>query len=301
MSTIEPVNPLAVPSGNLRRRKRVDRLMRGTSTAAAVFAVAVLAIVIFSVLGKGASQLSISFLTKDPAVGLSAVGRRHRQRDRRQRADRRRGDRDGVAHRRADRALPDRVLQAAHGTADPARARPAQRHALDRDRLCSCTGCSSSAHQQTGFAASFALAIIMVPLIARTTRRDAACSCPGNCATPPMRLASAAGARSSASSCPARSAASSPAPCWPSLARPARLPRCCCLELDLRQRHDRRRLRRRAAEHPDDDLQRLRIGRSVRPRAGLGRGPRPDRVHPCGQPGCAGHAGAPAAKDPVSR
>ena len=66
MATVDPVNPLTVASGNLRRRKRMDRLMLGTSTAAAVFAVAILAIVIFSVVGKGASQLSISFLTRIP-------------------------------------------------------------------------------------------------------------------------------------------------------------------------------------------------------------------------------------------
>ncbi|MGD1050401.1 MAG: ABC transporter permease subunit [Solirubrobacteraceae bacterium] len=120
-----PVNPLSVASGNLRRRRRVDRLMLGTSTAAAVLAVAILAILIFSVLGKGASQLSISFLTKDPAVGLSTVG-------------------GGIAYAIVGSAL---IVAVATAMALP----------------------MVVGSTQTGFAASFALAIIMVPLIARTT------------------------------------------------------------------------------------------------------------------------------------
>ncbi len=168
MATVDPVNPLSVASGNLRRRRLVDRLMLGTSTAAAVFAVAVLAIVIFSVVGKGASQLSISFLTKDPATGLSAVG-------------------GGIASAivgsavivavATAMALPLGVLIAIYLTefSKPRTARPI-RMALD---LLNGTpsiviavfvyGLLVVGSTQTGFAASFALAIIMVPLIARTT------------------------------------------------------------------------------------------------------------------------------------
>jgi phosphate transport system permease protein len=163
-----PVNPLSVASGNLRRRRRVDRLMLGTSTAAAVLAVAILAILIFSVLGKGASQLSISFLTKDPAVGLSTVG-------------------GGIAYAivgsalivavATAMALPIGVLIAVYLTefSRPRTARP-MRMALDLlNGMPSIViavfvyGLLVVGSTQTGFAASFALAIIMVPLIARTT------------------------------------------------------------------------------------------------------------------------------------
>ncbi|MGD0387248.1 MAG: hypothetical protein ABSB73_14085, partial [Solirubrobacteraceae bacterium] len=71
--TLDPTRPLTA-AGNLRRRRRTDRLMRGIATTAAVFAVAVLVIVLVTVAEKGASQLSISFLFKDPSVGLGAVG-----------------------------------------------------------------------------------------------------------------------------------------------------------------------------------------------------------------------------------
>jgi phosphate transport system permease protein len=61
----DPAAPLT-PSGNLRRRKIVSRIVEGSATAAAVLAVAVLAIVVYSVVRKGAPALSIDFLTKNP-------------------------------------------------------------------------------------------------------------------------------------------------------------------------------------------------------------------------------------------
>jgi len=64
---LEGANPLG-PSGNLPRRKRVDRAMRASATAAALLAVAVLIIVIASIVGKGASALSLDFFTKAPPV-----------------------------------------------------------------------------------------------------------------------------------------------------------------------------------------------------------------------------------------
>ncbi len=60
-------NPLG-PSGNLPRRKRVDFVMRASCTAAAVLAVAVLIIVIVSVVAQGASALSLDFFTKAPPL-----------------------------------------------------------------------------------------------------------------------------------------------------------------------------------------------------------------------------------------
>ncbi len=64
---VEGTNPLG-PSGNLPRRKRVDRAMRASATAAALLAVAVLIIVILSVALKGASALSLDFFTQAPPI-----------------------------------------------------------------------------------------------------------------------------------------------------------------------------------------------------------------------------------------
>lgn len=70
---VEGSNPLG-PSGNLPRRKRVDRAMRASATAAALLAVAVLIIVIASIVGKGASALSLDFFIKPPPVDGAGGG-----------------------------------------------------------------------------------------------------------------------------------------------------------------------------------------------------------------------------------
>jgi phosphate transport system permease protein len=143
--------------------------MRGIATAAAAVAVAILAIVIVSVASKGASQLSISFLTKDPVQGLGTVG-------------------GGIASAivgsalivavATAMALPMGVLIAIYLTefSKPRTARPI-RLALDLlNGMPSIVialfvyGLLVKGHQQTGFAAAFALAIIMIPLLARTTQ-----------------------------------------------------------------------------------------------------------------------------------
>jgi len=73
-TTVETGNPLG-PSGNLRRRQAVDRFMRGSATAAAVLAVGVLVVVVYSIAVQGGSQLSFGFLTKaPPLVGLPGGG-----------------------------------------------------------------------------------------------------------------------------------------------------------------------------------------------------------------------------------
>jgi len=64
---VEGANPLG-PSGNLPRRKRVDFAMRASATGAAMLAVAVLIIVILSVVLKGAGALSLDFFTKAPPI-----------------------------------------------------------------------------------------------------------------------------------------------------------------------------------------------------------------------------------------
>jgi phosphate transport system permease protein len=168
-SALDPASPLTSAGGNLRRRRRIDLIMRGAATAAAVVAVAILAIVIISVVSQGASQLSISFLIKDPAQGFGTVG-------------------GGIASAivgsalivgvATAMALPLGVLIAIYLTefSRPSTARPI-RLALDLlNGMPSIViavfvyGLLVQGHQQTGFAAAFALAIIMVPLLARTTQ-----------------------------------------------------------------------------------------------------------------------------------
>jgi phosphate transport system permease protein len=164
---MDPNRPLTA-AGNLRRRRRTDRLMRGVATSAAIVAVAILVIVIVTVAGKGASQLSLSFLVKDPAVGIGAVG-------------------GGIANAIVGTALivalatamaaPIGVLIAIYLTefSTPRTARPI-RLALDLlNGMPSIVigvfayGLLVEGGQQAGWAGSFALAIIMVPLVARAT------------------------------------------------------------------------------------------------------------------------------------
>lgn len=165
MSTLEGSHPLA-PSGNLRRRQRVDMIMRGSATAAAMLAVAVLLIVIYSVASKGASQLSLGFLTKAPPVD---------------------GPGGGIAPEIVGSllivglatafAVPIGVLVAIF-LSEFSRPRLAFVIRLALDLLNGLPsivigvfvfGLLVVGHGQTGFAASFALAIIMIPLIARAT------------------------------------------------------------------------------------------------------------------------------------
>ena len=168
MAVADPLAPLAA-TGNLRRRRRIDRLARGSATAAALVAVAILGIVVFSVAKQGASALSIAFLTQNPAVGLGAAG-------------------GGIAN-----AIMGSVLIVAVGTAialpvgvliavyltefsTPRTAGPI-RMALD---LLNGTptivigvfvfGLLVVSHGQSGLAASIALAVIMLPLMALTTQ-----------------------------------------------------------------------------------------------------------------------------------
>lgn len=143
--------------------------MRWSATAAAACAVAILGIVVVSVVLHGASALSISFLTQDPSVGLGAAG-------------------GGIANAiigsalivavGTAMALPLGVLIALYLTefATP-RTAPPIRLALD---LLNGTptivigvfifGLLVVSHSQTGFAASIALAVVMLPLMARTTQ-----------------------------------------------------------------------------------------------------------------------------------
>jgi phosphate transport system permease protein len=70
-------HPLHSQGGNLRRRRRTNRIVEVASTIAAVLAVAVLALVIASVAVKGVSAINLDFLTKTGAnssFGASGTG-----------------------------------------------------------------------------------------------------------------------------------------------------------------------------------------------------------------------------------
>jgi phosphate transport system permease protein len=160
----DPAAPLT-PSGNLRRRKIVSRIVESSATAAAVLAVAVLAIVVYSVVRKGAPALSIDFLTKNPPT----FG----------------GNSGGIAPAIVGTAiivalataiaLPLGVLVALYLTEfAPPRIANFVRLALDLINGLPAIviglfvfGVMVVGHHQSGIAGSVALAIIMLPLIAR--------------------------------------------------------------------------------------------------------------------------------------
>lgn len=68
----DPAAPLT-PSGNLRRRTLVNRFVKVSATAAALAAIAILVIVVYGVAVRGASSLSLDFVFKDP-YGLAGGG-----------------------------------------------------------------------------------------------------------------------------------------------------------------------------------------------------------------------------------
>jgi phosphate transport system permease protein len=157
------------PSGNLRRRQMMSRFAAAVQTTSALLAVAVLGIVVYSVASRGASVLSFGFLTKDPPefVGLPGGGI----------APAIAGTAVIIAIATAI-AMPVGILTALYLTEFAGRweAR-ALRLALDLlNGLPSIVvglfvfGLLVVGHHQSGFAGSFALAIIMLPLIARASQ-----------------------------------------------------------------------------------------------------------------------------------
>ena len=70
MSSPEIIDPYDITSGsnNLRRRKRVEKLMGFLALLSALFAVALLALVLGTVLLKGISEIKISFFTNSAAL-----------------------------------------------------------------------------------------------------------------------------------------------------------------------------------------------------------------------------------------
>ena len=161
-------DPLA-PSDHLRRRQLISRLFSAGQTTAALLAVAVLGVVVYSVAARAASVLSIGFLTTAPPKIAGAPG-------------------GGVAPEILGTivivaiataiAMPMGILIGLYLTEFAGRkSRPTVRLALDLlNGMPSILvglfvfGLLVVGHHQSGFAASFALAIIMLPLIARATQ-----------------------------------------------------------------------------------------------------------------------------------
>ena len=163
----DPTAPLTA-SGNLRRRRAVSRFAQSLAVGSAILAVGVLAVVVLSVARRGAGALSIDFLTKSPPrfggpgggiapaiVGTAVI----------------------VAVATAI-ATPLGVLVALYLTEFAGR-RAARTVRLALDLLNGLPtvvvglfvfGLLVAGHKQTGFAAALALAIIMLPLIARATQ-----------------------------------------------------------------------------------------------------------------------------------
>jgi phosphate transport system permease protein len=159
---------LLLDRGNLRRRKRVNRAIEIASTIAALLAVTVLLIVVGSVLLKGLGALSLHFLTTptglfgDTSGGISnaIVGSAIMV---------------GIA---ALMAIPVGLLVAIYTTefAGP-RFGHAVRFVLDILNGVPTIitgifvfGLLVEGNKQSGFAASVALAIIMLPIVARTAQ-----------------------------------------------------------------------------------------------------------------------------------
>jgi phosphate transport system permease protein len=68
----DPTAPLTA-SGNLRRRTAVSRLVEVTASGSALFAVAMLVLVVYAVASRGAPALNLDFLIKNPS-GLAGGG-----------------------------------------------------------------------------------------------------------------------------------------------------------------------------------------------------------------------------------
>jgi phosphate transport system permease protein len=164
----DPTAPLTA-SGNLRRRAAVSRAVAVAATAAAVFAVAMLVEVIFTVVRKGAPVLSLGFLIHNSS-GLAGGGI----------ANALLGTIVIVAFA-ALIAVPVGILTALYLTEF---ARPTSRVAralqMVLDMLQGMPTVMvgivvyglivASEHKETGLAGAIALAIIMLPLIARSSQ-----------------------------------------------------------------------------------------------------------------------------------
>jgi phosphate transport system permease protein len=168
-AAFDPTAPLTA-SGNLRRRERMSRGLQGVATAAALLAVGVFALVIISVAGKGLSVISFHFLTSGPNTVTPSAG--------------------GIAPAIVGSAIivaiataiamPLGVLVAVYliEYAGPRSGRVV-RMALDLMNGLPTVVVALmvyglivlGTHTESGYAASIALAIIMLPLIARSSHQ----------------------------------------------------------------------------------------------------------------------------------
>jgi phosphate transport system permease protein len=161
------------PSGHLRRRQLVSRLVEAGQTTAALLAVAVLGILVYSVASRGASVLSIDFLTKSPPSASAAFGG---------------ASGGGIAPAIVGTAvlialataiaMPVGILAALYLT-EFAGLWSTRAIRLGLDLMNGLPtiivglfvfGLLVVGHHQSGFAGSFALAIVMLPLIARAAQ-----------------------------------------------------------------------------------------------------------------------------------
>ena len=168
MSGVES-HALLLDRGNLKRRNRLNKVVGAASTVAALLAVAVLLIVVGSVLLKGVGALSLHFLTTPTALFNESGG--------------------GISNAivgtaimvglAAVMAIPVGILVAIYTTEfAPARIAHPVRFVLDvlNGVPTIITGIFvyglivKPQHQQSALAASIALAIIMLPIVARTAQ-----------------------------------------------------------------------------------------------------------------------------------
>jgi phosphate transport system permease protein len=164
----DPTAPLRA-SGNLRRRAIISRLVELSASGSAIAAVVMLAIVVYAVFARGAGALSFEFLTTNP-VGLAGGGI----------ANALLGTAFIVAFA-AVIAIPIGILTGLYLTefAGP-RSRVAGGLRLLLDLLQGLPTVViglfifglivAPQHQESGFAGSVALAIVMLPLIARSSQ-----------------------------------------------------------------------------------------------------------------------------------
>jgi phosphate transport system permease protein len=160
--SFDPAGPLT-PSGNLRRRQLLSRVAESGATAAAVLAVGVLAIVVYTVFVRGAAALNLDFLFQGAPTGIGPELL---------------GTAIIVAFATAI-AMPLGILIALFLTEFAGRSRIAGAVRLSLDLM---NGLPSiviglfvfellvNHRGQSGFAASVALVIIELPLIARGTQ-----------------------------------------------------------------------------------------------------------------------------------
>lgn len=158
----DPASPL-VASGNLRRRMIISTFARSIATVGAFLAVAILGIVLYAVISRGIGAINWNFITGTPqtgGIGPSLVGTMI------------------IVVIATAMAAPVGVLTALYTTEFAGdKVSGMVRMALDMMNGLPTIivgifiyGLIVAGHHQSGFAAALALAVIMLPMIARTTQ-----------------------------------------------------------------------------------------------------------------------------------